>query len=532
MTRLTARTGRLLGPGMLADLARAAGPTPLRLDRPLALFPTDGVALTFGAVAGHIDDLTGRLHAAGVRAGDRVAMCKSSTVDLVLLAGAAGRLGAVPAMVSAAQPEEIVGELLRRLERPWLVTDAGTLERLRSVVPVAELARLVRDPVLVTDPAPPAGATSLVELAGAPAVEPVGQDPEAPTLITHTSGTTGVPKLTVQSRRSLGGQVPQQKRMFRLFGFRGSMAMCVSLLHARMMSGFAVMAEMRMPTALLVDPSLDNVAAVLADFRPGALEAHPNIFIRWEELAGHPAQPLASVRLFVNGFDAPHPRTIATLLGASKRRFPLYAQGYGQTEIGLVTGRLYTKARAGHADSRCVGLAYTGFTRVRVAAVNGQRPSPTAPGHIEARSRGRALTYLGQDERFRGQVRDGWWRMGDMGYRSRWGCLHLLDREIDRGTGLDSNLAVEDRLMERLDQLVEVVLVPGDGLPLPVVCTKGDRPLDQAAWTDATADLPKLAEPWQCRFDDLPVTSTWKIRRPELTRRIAAGELPRLPVAP
>ena len=68
------------------------------------------------------------------------------------------------------------------------------------------------------------------------------------------------------------------------------------------------------------------------------------------------AQPLASVRLFVNGFDAPHPRTIATLLGASRRRFPLYAQGYGQTEIGLVTGRLYTRARAGHADSRCVGL--------------------------------------------------------------------------------------------------------------------------------------------------------------------------------
>jgi fatty acid CoA ligase FadD22 len=452
-------------------------------------------------------------------------MCKSSTVDLVLLASAAGRLGAVPAMVSAAQPEDIIGELLRQLERPWLVSDAETVERLRSVVPVAEL---VRDPVLVTDVEAPAGAESLVTLAGAPAVEPVTLDPEAPTLITHTSGTTGVPKLTVQCRRSLGGQVPQQKRMFRLFGFRGSMAMCVSLLHARMISGFAVLAELRMPTALLVDPSLDNVAAVLADFRPGALEAHPNIFIRWEELAAHPAEPLASVRLFINGFDAPHPRTIATLLGASKRRFPLYAQGYGQTEIGLITGRLYTRARAGHADSRCVGLPYTGFTRVRVAPANGQRPSPSSPGYIEARSRGRALSYVGQDERFRGQIKGGWWRMGDMGYRSRWGCIHLLDREIDRGTGLDSNLAVEDRLMQRLDELVEVVLVPGDGLPLPVVCTRGDRPLDAAAWARATVDLPKMAEPWQCRFGDLPVTSTWKIRRPELTRRIEAGELPRL----
>ena len=529
MTRLTARTGRLLGPGDLADRARAAGSTRLRLDRPLALFPADGVELTFGTAADRMDDLAGRLHAAGVRAGERVVLTKTSAVDLVLLGAAAGRIGAVPAMISAAQPAEIVAELLRRLERPWLVTDAGTLARLRAVAPVAEL---VRGPVLVTDAVAPAGTTSLVGLAGAPAVVPVTLDPEAPALITHTSGTTGVPKLVLQSRRSLGGQVPQQKRMFRLFGFRGSMAMCVSLLHARMVSGFAVLAEMRMPAALLVDPGLDSVAEVLADFRPGALETHPNIFIRWEELAGDPRQPLASVRLFINGFDAPHPRTIAAMLKASKHPFPLYAQGYGQTEIGLVTGRLYTRRGAARADSRCIGMSYTGFTAVRVTPANGTRPSATDPGYLEARSRGRAITYVGQDERFRDQVRGAWWRMGDMGYRSRWGCIHLLDREIDRGTGLDSNLAVEDRLMERLAELVEVVLVPGDGLPLPVVCTKGDRPLDQAAWARATADLPKLAAPWQCRFSDLPVTSTWKIRRPELTRRIAAGELPRLPAAP
>lgn len=524
MTRLTSRTGRLLGPGMLADRARGAGSTPLRLDRPLSLFPDDGLHLTFARVAEHMEDLAGRLHAAGVRAGDRVVLCKTSNVDLVLLAGAVGRLGAVPAMVSAANPEDTIGQLLVQLEQPWLVTDAATLDRLGSVVPVAEH---VRGP-LVTDRAAPAGARSLVDLAGADRVEAVALDPEAPTLITHTSGTTGLPKLTIQSSRSLGGQVPQQKRMFRLFGFRGSMAMCVSLLHARMVSGFAVMAEMSMPTALLVDPEPGNVAEVLADFRPGALETHPNIFIRWEELAAHPAEPLASVRLFINGFDAPHPRTITTLLAASKRRFPLYAQGYGQTEIGLVTGRLYTRARAGHADSRCIGMPYTGFTRVRVAPVDGGKPSAEAPGYIEARSRGRALTYVGQEERFRGQLKDGWWRMGDMGYRSRWGCIHLLDREIDRGTGLDSNLAVEDKLMQRLEELVEAVLVPGKELPLPVVCTKGDRPLDVEDWRRATRDLPAMAEPWQCRWEDLPVTSTWKIRRPELTRRIAADELPRL----
>ena len=86
--------------------------------------------------------------------------------------------------------------------------------------------------------------------------------------------------------------------------------------------------------------------------------------------------------------------------------------------------------------------------------------------------------------------------------------------------------------MERLDELVEVVLVHGGGLPLPVVCTRGDRPLDQAAWTRATADLPKMAEPCAVPLRGPAGHLTWKIRRPELTRRIAAGELPRLPAAP
>jgi acyl-coenzyme A synthetase/AMP-(fatty) acid ligase len=223
---------------------------------------------------------------------------------------------------------------------------------------------------------------------------------------------------------------------------------------------------------------------------------------------------------------------VRTLLGASRRRFPIYALGYGQTEIGLVTGKLYTRRSAARSDFRCVGRPFTPLTRIRVAPANGHRPSSEHPGYIEARSQGRSVTYVAQDERHAAQRRPGgWWRMGDMGYRTRFGCVHFLDREIDRGTGLPSNLAIEDQLLARLEQLVEVVLVAGDGKPLPVVCTHGDQPLDPAAWRRATADLPALAGPLQLRWEDVPVTSTWKIRRPELTRRIRSGEVTAVPHA-
>jgi acyl-coenzyme A synthetase/AMP-(fatty) acid ligase len=535
MRRLRRIAGEALYLGLLAEgLAPTTGRTPITVDQPLALFPQAGTALSVAGMAEFVDDLAGRLHAAGVRPGERVAVFRSYSFDSVLLACAIARLGAVPALLSHRLDADTVLALLGQLDRPRLLTDAAMAT---GTLAGTALADRLAGPLISTDELPDGlpndlphglpGAVSLAELAGAarrPAVRP---DPAAPALITHTSGTTDVPKLCVQSSRSLYGQVPQQARLLRIvFYGREEMVQCVSMLHARMYSGLALYSSAGIPATYLSDPDPARVAQVLRERRPGGLESHPNILIRWEELATHPDAPLSSVKLFINGFDAVHPRTVRTMLGASRRRFPIYALGYGQTEIGLVTGRLYTRRSAQKADFRCVGRPFSPLTRVRVTPVNGRRSSPEQPGYIEARSSGRSLTYVAQEDRHVAQRQPGgWWRMGDLGYRTRFGCVHLLDREIDRGTGLPSNLAVEDQLLADLADLVEVVLVPGEGEPLPVVCTKGDRPLEHSAWQRATAQLPPLARPLHIRWEQMPITSTWKVRRPELRRRIEAGEL-------
>lgn len=89
------------------------------------------------------------------------------------------------------------------------------------------------------------------------------------------------------------------------------------------------------------------------------------------------------------------------------------------------------------------------------------------------RTDGRIRTYLGEQERYEKQLDNGWWRMGDVGYRTRWGCIHLLDREVDLIDGFGSTLAAEDRLFLAVDELTEVIIVAGpNGLAQPVVCTK------------------------------------------------------------
>jgi len=76
-------------------------------------------------------------------------------------------------------------------------------------------------------------------------------------------------------------------------------------------------------------------------------------------------------------------------------------------------------------------------------------------------------------------------------------------------------------LLDRLPQTTEVVVLAVAGQePIPVLSTTDDFPLDRAAWTRATEDLPPLAEPIQIKWSQFPRTATWKIRRAQLREQL------------
>ena len=111
----------------------------------------------------------------------------------------------------------------------------------------------------------------------------------------------------------------------------------------------------------------------------------------------------------------------------------------------------------------------------------------------------------------------------DLGYRTEEGCLHLLDREVDSIPGIHSTLEIEDVVLGRLDELTELVVVPGPlGEAVPVLSTRDDRPLDRHRWKDATTRWPQLAEPVQMKITELPRTATMKVQRIELAARLRA----------
>ncbi|KNB50818.1 class I adenylate-forming enzyme family protein [Streptomyces caatingaensis] len=512
--------------GELFDMGAARHPgSHMTLDHTLRMFPESGTRITFRRLADHVAETSARLTAAGVRAGRHVVLFASNTFDLVLTACALARAGAIPVLLSPRLDGDVVAQLLAKLdEPPLLLTDADTLG---GALDGIDLSKTVARVLLIHGEAD--DHPRLETFAGAPRRAPVRTAPDAPALVTHTSGTTGLPKLVVQSARSLWWHLKPQLRTATIMRAHETRGICVSLVHARMWPLLHIVISRGQHTVVLTDPDPRKVADIFSETRPGLVEAHPNCFILWEKLADDPRGPLAGVRYFINTFDAIHPRTMRILLGASRRRMPVYIQGYGQSETGPICLRPYTRALARTADGRCLGRTFNGITEVRIGEPLIDAPGPERIGPILVRTQGHSLGIIGGAEQFAGRFAGGWWRMGDLGYRSKWGCVHLLDREIDHIDGVTSSLRVEDTLMERLPQLTEIVLVgDGAGRPVPVVATHDDAPLDTRAWQRAVTDLPTMAAPLHCAWNAIPMTSTWKVRRQALSAMVTAGTLPLL----
>ena len=500
--------------GILPEMAAAKdSSTLLTLDHDLDILPEAGRRLTSAELAYHSDQLAGRLAAVGIRAGEHIAIYKSPNFDVMMLAIAAARLGAVPVMLSPALDAKTVGILLERLGRPQFLCDLPKLEAMADV-PLADIAEQV---ILATGSAP--GTVSLDDFAGAEGVKPVFRAPTEPAMITHTSGTTGVPKLVVHTARTMGTRLRPQWWLLSLMWKRDTVAINIPFVHSRMYAAMALTLLKATPVLLMKKSAPDKVADLFAKHRPGFIEALPNALMEWEELADDPRKPFANIKYFSSTFDAIHPRTIDRLVKASDRRGAMFFQIYGQSEVGPAVGRPYFRGSGDKMDGRCVGFPMPGCARVRVVSRNGRQPSRTNPGFIESRWEGIAHSYFGEQERFDANKHDGWWRTGDVGYRTKRGCLHMLDREVDMVAEVGSTLEVEDLLLGRLEELTELIVVSGpESEPIPVVCTTGDLPLDRDRWRSAVTDLPQLADPVQFSESDLPRTATLKVRRPELTR--------------
>lgn len=520
--RAAARESELLLNFDLAHMRTSARNVELHLDRPLDVPGVGGTRVTYGELAALIGELAGRLRTAGVKDGDRVAIIKRNHFDILLLAAACARLRACPALIADRLEPDRQRALLERLDRPHLIVDAVAYARMqdsdRQPIPVGE--RIGVDDLMD-------GSPTLAELEPSEVADPRAGSLDAATAIvmTHSSGTTGVPKLVMHSRRTLGVHARWEARFARaLLRSSDRGAVCISLNHLQAVVSSGTVMRAGLPLMVLTDPALEHVAGHLARFRPTLLETHPNLYMLWEELAEDDRAPFRDVRMFISTFDPVHPRTVRRLLDASKRRGAMWFQGYGQSEIGPASARVYLRRGVRpRGPMRSVGWAMPGITRTRVVdPVGGRKARRGDRGRIVVRTHGRCESFYGQPEDVLARQHGRWWDTGDLGAMRWTRSLDFFDREADLIEGYGSTVAIEDVLLERLPELTEAVLIGvQEGEPaVPVLCTKADQPLGAGRWQQALADLPKLAAPVYYPWSELPHTATWKVRRGELRRML------------
>src|SRR5262245_27814510 len=347
--------------------------------------------LSWGALERESARAAGRLHGAGLRAGDRVLFSAASSAALVAAHVACLRLGLV---IVPANPDYRSAELDRLVgaaaPRAAIVDDAARAGAL------AAAGRLVTSPELPLPELPP------------PALDAVA--PGAPALLAYTSGTTGPPKGALLSHANLHATAEAVRLAWR-WSPDDRLVHALPLFHMHGL-GVALHGTLQAGASAVLLPRFDPdvVLAAVTEHAATLFFGVPTMIHR---LAEHPGVgALGRLRLVVSG-SAPLAADLHERFAQATGHAIL--ERYGMTE----TGMLVSNPLAGERRAGTVGLPLPGV-EVRLA-----EPS----GEIEVRGPNVFAGYLDRpDADALAFTADGWFKTGDLGALDSDGYLRIVGR--------------------------------------------------------------------------------------------------------
>ncbi len=180
----------------------------------------------------------------------------------------------------------------------------------------------------------PPGVLRLPDLRGHRVPGPHRRDADAPLLVTHTSGTTGVPKLVRHSTRTLIHELarPEATRLPHIAVRRGDTVLNASAYpHGRTFAWTGATLCLTPRTLTIVsgqDP--DVVDPLLRAHPPTVAEGLPARFVRFRPLTERLDNPFRDVRVYISTYDAVHPPVVRSYLAASSRRGAVWVQVWGR----------------------------------------------------------------------------------------------------------------------------------------------------------------------------------------------------------
>jgi crotonobetaine/carnitine-CoA ligase len=467
----------------------------------------------------------GRLAAAGIRKGDRVAAMAGNRIELWELFTGCAWLGAIAVPLNTALRGRQLHHALANSGARALLIESDLVEHLDAIDRLPDLERLW---LLDGEPERPSGRYP----ASAPPSdgEPLGSwdaAPGDPVAIMYTSGTTGPSKgVTCPSAQFYWYALS----LVQVIGIRPGDVLynCLPLYHVNallapleaLVAGASCVIGERFSTSRYWENAAEAGGTIT--FLLGALA---------NRLLSAPEKPSDREhrvrKLFAPGTAAPVWEPFCERFGVRE-----IIEGYGSTETNHCIGRA-----PGHPESLPgrMGWALGEHFEVKVVDEHDDEVPDGTPGELVFRNRhpfAFAQGYWGMPEETAKAFRNLWFHSGDRGVRDPDGCLRFVDRAKDSMRRLGENISsweVEEALQshpsisqaavfpvpsEHTDEDVMAMLVLAPGAELDPIDVM--RHLETRL---AYFAIPRYLDV----TDELPHTSNGKVQKSELRERGVAA---------
>ncbi|HEU5269724.1 MAG TPA: class I adenylate-forming enzyme family protein [Jatrophihabitans sp.] len=436
---------------LLALGADPAGPG-LTFDTAVEGYPAEH-PLTLGELDERVAARAAWLHQRGIGPRDPVAIWSGTAADHILGFLALTRLGAIPALINGNLAPEIV---------------AGYVGRLRAVATLTDDVRFDRLAGLDLGGAELLGPLGSAEPAEAPAQYRHHRDD--PVVITHTSGTTGIPKAVLHSHSTIFAATRHLLAMPQAQGTRRILNALPAAHTATVIMTNQALGN-RAEFYALSTQSGEAVLSAIERWRP---EGVFGFSATWAELARIELSgyDLDCVRLWFNTGDSthePHVRhlvavgshDVVTRDGVTRTAGSHFIDGLGSSEMGHSMFHLTHRPDTDSYD-RCIGRPYR-FVQAAVLDSDGTPLPDGVVGHLGIRSPSLSPGYWNDSvNTFRSRL-GGYYITGDLVRRDPDGRFFHLDRAVDAVTGPDGTryytALSEERILSRCPDVRDCTVV-------------------------------------------------------------------------
>jgi acyl-coenzyme A synthetase/AMP-(fatty) acid ligase len=497
------------------------------LDRPFVFQGEPRTELSLRTLARIVDHLAGWYHARGIRPVDAVVVYVDNGIDYFMHYLALMRLGALPVLVNGNLDGPTVQAFTRRVGAVGMVTDDT---RHDGVAAVGEHLRfLVRRHELVQGPALPL-----------PRRYPFAHPSDHPVLLTHSSGTTGVPKAVLHQHHRFfqmlryRQQMPHKRGMSRILtALPCAHNSAITQLSYALLNGLPIMVMSSQTGA--------DVLRAIAAFGATMVTSFPMTYVQMCD-EGLDRYDLSTVSLWYNSGDAAHEKHVRQLVarghhyaasrkgGAERRPGSHFVDGLGSSEMGHSLFHVVHGPDTANFG-RCIGKPVS-LVEAVVLGPDGEFLDDYEVGRLGVKAPTLTTSYW-NDSVLTWSFREGeYWVTGDLVYRDEEGRFFHMDRITDAvhtPAGVLYTCQAEELLLRRLPDLADCTIVGvGPASASPWAFVRPERqapPREAAAWKAeldqilAEANMPGVEVVRVVRDEDLPIGVTGKVKKRELRDR-------------